>query len=233
MDFYNGIALLQEGDDFPDPHFGPKDEPIAIGLNLKPTLMLKAYRRGLFAWSVNPVGWWSPDPRAIFETDGFHVSKSLRKKIKRSPFRVTMDRDFWGVMKGCALPRAFHERTWVTREFMDAFWELHRAGYAHSVECWSEDTLVGGVFGVAVNGFFSAETMFSRATDGSKIALYYLLETVRAAGFTLFDIQILTPHTASLGAIEISRWQYLKRLHSALEQPVEPLNAREIIPGGS
>lgn len=229
MEFYHGIALLQENDDFPDPRLGPKDEPIAIGLNLTPALMLQGYRRGLFAWSVNPVTWWSPDPRAIFEPDGFHVSGSLRKKLNRNPFRVTMDYDFRGVMQGCAMRRRSGERTWVTREFKDAFWALHQAGYAHSVECWSKDGLVGGVFGVAVNGFFSAETMFSLAADASKIALYYLLETARASGFTLFDIQLLTPHTVSLGAIEISRVRYLKRLRDAMEQTVEPLNAREII----
>jgi leucyl/phenylalanyl-tRNA--protein transferase len=112
---------------------------------------------------------------------------------------------------------------------MGAFLTLHEMGYAHSVECWQDTRLVGGVFGVALNGFFSAETMFSLATDASKIALYYLLDTVRAAGFTLFDIQLLSPHTASLGAIEISRASYLKRLRRALEQPVTPLTAREII----
>lgn len=231
MRYHNHIAILESGDDFPDPLHGPTDEPVAIGFELTPELMLRAYRRGLFAWSVNPVTWWSPHPRAIFELDGFHVSRSLRKKMKRHPFRVTLDYDFETVMAGCALPRRSGEQTWVTREFRDAFWTLHQMGYAHSVECWSENGVVGGVFGVAINGFFSAETMFSLAKDASKVALYYLLETARAAGFTLFDIQLLSPHTASLGAVEITRAQYLRRLRRALAHTVEPLTAREIIPG--
>ncbi|MDL1896306.1 leucyl/phenylalanyl-tRNA--protein transferase [Anaerolineae bacterium CFX7] len=232
MRYYNQIAVLDQGDDFPDPLYGPTDEPVAVGFELTPKLMLRAYARGLFAWSVHPVTWWSPHPRAIFEMDGFYVSRSLRKKMKRAPFRVTLDHDFWGVMQGCALPRRSGERTWVTREFMGAFLTLHAQGYAHSVECWNGAALVGGVFGVALNGFFSAETMFSRATDASKIALYYLLETLRAAGFALFDIQLLTPHTASLGAREISRAAYLRRLKRALTQTPAPLTRREIVAGG-
>lgn len=228
MVYYQGIALLEEGDEFPDPRAGPGDEPIAIGLELTPALMLAGYRRGLFAWSVNPATWWSPDPRAIFEMNGLHVSKSLRKKIRRRAFRVTMDNAFAGVVQGCALPRASGERTWVTPEFRRAFMRLHEMGYAHSVECWRGDELVGGVFGVGISGFFSAETMFSTATDASKVALYYLLEILRARGFALLDIQLLTPHTRSLGAVEIARTEYLERLTRALAQKAELLRAGEI-----
>jgi leucyl/phenylalanyl-tRNA--protein transferase len=228
MMIHHGTVLLQAGDPFPDPSNGPKDEPVAIGLELSPQLMLAGYRKGLFAWSAHPATWWSPDPRAIFEMDGFHVSKSLRKKIRRRPFRVTMDEAFMDVVEGCAQPRASGQRTWVTHEFRRAFRELHAMGYAHSVESWQVNALVGGVLGVAINGFFSAETMFSRATDASKIALYYLLETLRASGFALFDIQELSPHTASLGAIEISRAEYLARLERALQVQVQPLGKREI-----
>jgi leucyl/phenylalanyl-tRNA--protein transferase len=228
MMLYPGTVLLHAGDPFPDPLNGPKDEPVAIGLELSPELMLAGYCKGLFAWSVNPVTWWSPDPRAIFELDGFRVSKSLRKKIKRRAFRVTMDEAFVDVVAGCAQTRTSGQRTWVTREFRRAFRELHEMGYAHSVESWQGGELVGGVLGVAIHGFFSAETMFSRATDASKIALYDLLETLRATGFVLFDIQELSPHTASLGAIEISRAEYLARLERALQVQVQPLGKREI-----
>ena len=227
MIFYQGIALLQAGDDFPDPRDGPGNDPVAIGLELAPALMLKGYQRGLFAWSDRPVSWWSPEPRAIFELDGFHVSHSLRKKLRRAPFRVTLDRAFLQVVNGCAMPRK-HEGTWVTREFRRAFLQLHEMGFAHSVECWAGDALVGGVFGVAINGFFSAETMFSRVTDASKVGLYYLIETLRASGFGLLDIQMLTPHTKSLGAIEISRDEYLRRLERALAMRPEPLSPRDI-----
>ena len=216
MRYYKGIPVLEHGEPLPDPRASPGDEPAALGFELTPALMLEGYRKGLFAWTVNPVTWWSPDPRAVFDLDGLHVSRSLRKKIKRAQFRVTIDRAFFGVMQGCALPRKSGERTWVTREFMRAFMPLHQQGFAHSVECWQDEALVGGVFGVGIDGFFSAETMFSLVTDASKIALYYLVEALRAAGFVLLDIQMLTPHTASLGAYEISRDEYLARLKIAL-----------------
>ncbi len=216
MLFNHGIAILQAGDEFPDPRNGPKDDPIAIGLELSPALMLKGYRQGLFAWSANPVTWWSPDPRAIIPLDGLRVSKRLARKIKAQPFQVTMDMAFNQVVEQCAQPRHRGDGVWITQEFRTAFSELHALGYAHSVECWQKENLVGGIFGVAVNRFFSAESMFHTATDASKIALFYLMEHLREAGFQLFDIQMLTPHTQSLGALEISRDAYLQRLDYAL-----------------
>lgn len=219
MVFYSGIAILQPGDKFPDPRNGPKDEPVAVGLELTPELMLVGYRKGLFAWSVNPVTWWSPDPRAIIPPDELHVSKRLARKIRARAFRVTIDQAFDQVVRQCALPRQRGDGVWITREFREAFSTLFAMGYAHSVECWQNDQLVGGVFGVAINGFFSAESMFHSATDASKIALYYLIENLREAGFQLFDIQILSPHTKSLGARETSRDSYLNRLERAVNAP--------------
>lgn len=213
---YNGIVLLDRGDAFPDPHDGPKDEPVAIGLELSPGLMLAGYRKGLFAWSANPVTWWSPDPRAIVPLDGFHVSRRLARTMRARPFEVTVDRAFGQVVEACAQPRHRGDGVWITPEFRDAFGQLFQMGYAHSVECWYGETLAGGVFGVAVNGFFSAESMFHVETDASKIALYYLLKLLRENGFRLFDIQMLTAHTESLGGVEITRKEYLERLEEAV-----------------
>ncbi len=223
MMYYRSIAILERGDEFPDPRTGPKDEPVAIGLELAPELMVKGYREGLFAWSANPVTWWSPDPRAIIPLDGMYISKRLARKIKTRPFQISLDRAFHRVVEQCARPRHRGDGVWITQEFRDAFAELYALGYAHSVECWQENKLVGGIFGVAVGGFFSAESMFHTATDASKLALYYLLEILRRANFQLFDIQMLTPHTESLGAIEISRDAYLTRLHHARQVIPMPL----------
>lgn len=216
MIYHHGIAILEEGDDFPDPRSGPAQEPIAVGFRLTPELMLAGYRRGLFAWSVNPVTWWSPDPRAIIPLDGMHVSRRLARKLRTSPFTVTLDRAFAQVVRHCAMPRHRGDGVWITQEFRAAFAALFERGSAHSVECWQGERLVGGVFGVAVNGFFSAESMFHVETDASKIALYYLVQTLRKTGFQLLDIQMLTPHTAWLGAIEITRASYLARLERAI-----------------
>jgi leucyl/phenylalanyl-tRNA--protein transferase len=228
MNYIGGIAILEKGDDFPDPAVGPENYPVAIGQELNPRLIIEAYRRGIFAWSAYPVTWWSPDPRAIIPLDGFHTSRSLARKIKKKPFRVTIDHGFEEVVKGCALPRWYGDETWITEDFFDSFLELHRLGYAHSVECWKDDRVVGGVFGIAVNGFFSAESMFYEETDASKIALYYLVQSLCEAGFSLLDIQVLTDHTLSLGGIEIPRSDYLLLLKRAISIQAAPLYKRII-----
>ena len=224
MQYIDGIAILDEDDDFPDPRSGPADEPTAVGLILNAELMLRAYRKGLFAWTSEPVTWWSPDPRAIIKLDELHVSKRLARKIRQAPFIVTADQAFVDVLYGCGAPREEENETWITDEFVDCFGELFQKGYAHSVECWKGNTLVGGVFGVAIGGFFSAESMFHKVTDASKIALYYLVESLKHSGFTLLDIQVLTPHTESLGGILIPRTYYLRRLKEAIKLNTLPFN---------
>jgi leucyl/phenylalanyl-tRNA--protein transferase len=216
MIFHQGIAILRPGDEFPDPLHGPKNEPVAVGFELTPELMLAGYRRGLFAWSVNPVTWWSPDPRAIIPLDGLYVSKRLARRIRQGAFQITMDAAFEEVVQLCSYPRHRGDGVWITAEFRGAFAKLFEMGHAHSVECWEGARIVGGVFGVSIGGFFSAESMFHRATDASKIALFYLMEYLRTNGFSLFDIQLLTAHTESLGAIEVTREEYLERLREAL-----------------
>ncbi|MEW6210937.1 MAG: leucyl/phenylalanyl-tRNA--protein transferase [Acidobacteriota bacterium] len=226
MRYVGFIAVLDKGDDFPDPARGPENLPLAMGRELTPRLMMRAYRKGIFAWSSYPVMWWSPDPRAIMPLDGFHASRSLAAKMKRRPFRVTLDCAFEEVVRGCAVPRWEGDETWITGDFIESFNDLHRRGHAHSVECWADDRLVGGVFGIAINGFFSAESMFHRETDASKIALFHLTQLLRESGFSLMDIQVLTPHTRSLGGREIPRADYLSRLKQALRVQPAPINKR-------
>lgn len=230
---YRGIAILNPGDEFPDPRLGPRDDPVAVGFELTPELMLAGYRKGLFAWSVNPVTWWSPDPRAILPLDQFHVSGRLARKIRTRPFRVTMDVGFAKVVEQCAKPRSAVNGVWITPEFVRAYIALYERGYAHSVECWHADLLVGGVFGVAVNGFFAAESMFHVETDASKIALHYLLQELKASGFQLLDIQMLTPHTRSLGAREVARSRYLSMLESALQPNAVHLGPGTLVQGNT
>ena len=203
--------------------FGPDAELyglVDVGGELSPERLLHAYRNGIFPWYDDPlpVCWWSPDPRAIFELDGLHVSRRLARTVRSGKFELTINQDFAGVMNGCA--DRPDEGTWITPAMLRAYQELHRLGHAHSVEVWQEGELVGGVYGVAIGGFFAAESMFHGRTDASKVGLIFLFEHLRSRGFTLFDTQILTPHTASLGAIEIPRQDYLRRLRQAIKQPV-------------
>ena len=188
---------------------------VAVGGDLRPETLLRAYRNGVFPWfsEGDPILWWSPDPRAIFEFDRFYLSRRLMRTIRAGKFHLTINRAFPDVLRGCAE----RERTWITNDMFDAYALMHRLGHAHSIEAWLGDELVGGVYGVALGGFFSGESMFHRARDASKVALTYLLEYLKVRGFTLFDSQVVTEHTARLGAIEIPRAEYLLRLKKALE----------------
>jgi leucyl/phenylalanyl-tRNA--protein transferase len=192
---------------------------IAIGGDLHSQRLIQAYRCGVFPWydENQPICWWSPDPRAIFELDGLHVSRRLGRTLRSGRFTHTVDRDFAGVIRGCAQDRT--DGTWIMPEMIEAYEELHARGYAHSLEVWQEGELAGGVYGVAIGGFFAGESMFTRRRDASKIALVHLMERLRQRGFRLFDIQFLTEHTTRLGAVEIPRSQYLSRLREALSIP--------------
>jgi leucyl/phenylalanyl-tRNA---protein transferase len=198
---------------------------VCIGGELSPEWLLDAYQHGLFPWplihGVDEPQWWSPDPRAIFELDGFHVSRRLGETLHSGRFRVTSDQDFAGVIHGCATAGDRRGKTWLTPEMIAAYQELHRLGHAHSVEAWSGEELAGGVYGVAIGGFFAGESMFFRQRDASKVALFHLVQHLQERGYQLFDIQQLTDHTASLGAVEISRAEYLPRLAAALQRPIE------------
>jgi leucyl/phenylalanyl-tRNA--protein transferase len=189
---------------------------LAVGGDLRPETLLAAYRHGVFPWydEGDPILWWSPEPRAIFELDGFHISRRLRRTLRSGRFKVTINRDFAGVIRGCAKGR--EEGTWITGAMIEAYKTLHRLRHAHSVEVWHDEQLAGGIYGVAVAGLFAGESMFTRVRDASKVALVHLVDRLHDRGFQLFDIQFLTEHTKSLGAVEIPRAEYLRRLQLAL-----------------
>src|SRR5262249_55206426 len=191
---------------------------VAVGGDLRPERLLTAYRRGIFPWfdEYGPVLWWSPDPRAVFELDGFHVPRRLRRTIRSGRFTVTVNRDFAGVLRGCADRPG--EGTWLTPDMVAAYQALHGLGHAHSVEVWHEGALAGGLYGVALGGLFAGESMFTRVRDASKVALAFVVDRLRERGFELFDIQFVTEHTGRLGAVEIPRKEYLARLRRALRR---------------
>ena len=206
---------------FPDHRSANREGLLALGGDLSVPRLLLAYRSGIFPWTDDPLTWWSPDPRAIFEIEKFHPPKRLETKLRRHPFELTIDRDFNTVILACAEPSRGRESTWISPRFIEAYKELHRQGHAHSVEVWQNEKLVGGIYGIAIHGLFAGESMFHRVTDASKIALCHLMSHLHAQKFELFDTQVLSPLTARLGAIEIRRRDYLERLASALRNSAQ------------
>ena len=212
------IAIRDNRLRFPSPDLADSEGLVAIGGDLSVPRLLLAYGSGIFPWTVDPITWWSPEPRAIFELDHFHVSHSLAKVIRQGAFRVTVDRAFGRVMKGCAAPAPGRRSTWISPEFVAAYGQLHEQGHAHSLECLQGRLLVGGIYGVTVGGLFAGESMFHRVSNASKVALFHLIEHLRRQGFVLFDIQMLTPITTQLGGVTIPRKEYLRRLAQAVEK---------------
>lgn len=201
--------------DFPDPESADEDGLVGVGGSLHVENLIKAYSMGIYPWTADPVSWWSPDPRAIIEVGQLHVGRSLRRFIKRHIFEISFNRDFDSVIRQCSIDRP--GGTWIEPSIRDAYIELHREGVAHSVEIWDKGELVGGLYGVAINGLFAGESMFSRKSNASKLALFALMDKLVQSGFKLFDIQMLTPVTEAMGGVEISRTEYLSRLRSAME----------------
>lgn len=204
----------------PDPSTSdPGKELVALGADLEPGTLLAAYRTGLFPMPVDPnrrrskIAWYSPDPRGIIPLDGLKVSKSLRASCRR--FDVEMNADFRGVMERCADPD--RQGRWITKEFVDAYVRLADLGWAESVEVSLDGELVGGLYGVRINGFFAGESMFHDVRDASKVALVHLVDHLAACGATLLDTQWQTDHLASLGAIEVSRQDYVQLLAQAIQ----------------
>jgi leucyl/phenylalanyl-tRNA--protein transferase len=196
-----------------------------IGGKLNEHWVLNAYRQGIFPWplidgNTQILAWFSPDPRAIVELDALYVSRRLARRIRSGIFRTTCDENFDAVIRGCAAPRRAESLTWITPQMVSVYRRLHRLGHAHSVEVWNESRLVGGIYGIAIGGFFAGESMFHRQRDASKVALVALVAHLRARGFELFDIQQTTSHAVSMGATELSRDQFLARLRHAIKQPV-------------
>jgi leucyl/phenylalanyl-tRNA--protein transferase len=193
---------------------------VGLGGRLEPDTLIAAYGSGIFPWSSDPVlTWWSPDPRAIFDLGSWCAHRTIARSVRRGGWRFTIDRDFEGVMRACGEPDAERPSTWITDEFVRAYGELHRRGLAHSVEVWEGEALVGGLYGVALGGFFGGESMFRRRTDASKAAVAHLVQRLRACGFSLLDAQVPTPHLERLGAVSIPRAEYLVRLRAALAVP--------------
>jgi leucyl/phenylalanyl-tRNA--protein transferase len=208
---------------FPDPNRSSPEGIVAVGGDLAPEKLLDAYRHGIFPWpqsGIEPMLWWSPDPRAILPLDGFYASQRLLRRIRSGQFTVTRDQAFREVMNGCATGPGREEGTWITPEIIDAYTLLHELGHAHSVEVWEAGELVGGTYGIAIGGLFAAESMFHRVRDASKVALFSLVEHLNAQGYQLLDVQQWTPHTGSLGVIEVRRRQYLKRLAEVVDMNV-------------
>ncbi len=187
---------------------------LAAGGDLSPERLMTAYRRGIFPWyeEGQPILWWSPDPRAIIPVDGLHISRSLQKRLRRDDYRVSFDTAFAEVVRACAAPRKGSDGTWITTEMQRAYIELHHLGIAHSAEVWNlEGELIGGLYGVMLEKVFAGESMFSRARDGSKIAMVYLAEWLRLRGVEAIDCQLPNPHLMRMGAVEIPREEFIRR----------------------
>ena len=198
---------------FPDPNQADADGFVAYGADLAPARLLDAYAHGIFPWfnsDSHPVVWWSPDPRAVLPPAQLRISKSLAKRLKSHCYRVTVDTAFAEVIAGCAAPRATGEGTWITRSMEAAYMKLHELGFAHSVEAWRDDALVGGLYGVSLGRLFFGESMFSRRPDASKVALAHLARQADAWRFPLIDCQIMNDHLRSLGAVTMPRAQFLR-----------------------
>jgi leucyl/phenylalanyl-tRNA---protein transferase len=191
-------------------------------IHLTPEILLAAYSQGVFPMA-HPDGliyWYSPDPRAVLPLDSLHVSRSLRRTVRRGIFDIRMDTAFEDVLDACAQPNRGRQETWISAEIADAYNRLHSLGYAHSVEAWRGENLVGGLYGVSLRGLFAGESMFSRERDASKVALYYLTHHLRERKFLLLDVQFQTSHLERLGAIEIPRYRYLEFLRQAMAMDV-------------
>jgi leucyl/phenylalanyl-tRNA--protein transferase len=219
------LTWLERDDPFPPVETALRDPNglLCAGADLSAERLLAAYRRGIFPWysGDEPILWWSPDPRMVLFCDELKVSRSLAKSMRNRGYRVTVDGCFEEILSGCSASRKDGAGTWLGKEMRKAYLALHRAGHAHSFETWQGDALVGGLYGVAIGRAFFGESMFSRATDASKVALVRLAETLRERGTPLIDCQQRTPLLASLGAREIPRRQFLRRL-AALVNYAEP-----------
>jgi leucyl/phenylalanyl-tRNA--protein transferase len=216
------VNWLDERIAFPPHSAASEDGLIAVGGDLSVPRLLAAYRHGIFPWfgEGDPILWWSPDPRLILEPAGLKITRSLRAVIRKGRYTVTFDTAFSRVIHACATtPRGDEVGTWILPEVETAYTTLHHLGYAHSAEAWDAGELVGGLYGVALGGCFFGESMFSRKPDASKVALAALVDLLRSRGYGLIDCQVTTAHLLSLGAREVSRSEFLRRLDEALQFP--------------
>lgn len=230
------ISWLETADSFP-PLEQALSEPnglLCAGGDLSAQRIIQAYRQGIFPWFAagEPILWWSPDPRMTLAPCEFKISRSLLKTLRNGNYQIRLDHDFKAVIRACArTPRPGQNGTWITAEMQAAYVTLFELGYAHTVETWVDDTLVGGLYGLAIGKMFYGESMFAHQTDASKIALAHLTAFLDEQGYGLIDCQMNTPHLASLGAREIPREQFIKRLRELIDIP--PLNGRWPVDGAS
>ena len=207
---------------FPDPSTAPGDFPLAAGGDLSPERLLFAYSLGIFPWysEDEPILWWSPDPRMVLFPDNLKISRSLKKVLKNKGFTVKFDTNFEEVIKSCAyVPRPGQDGTWLNADMIDAYIELHKLGYAHSVETYLDGKLVGGLYGIALGGTFFGESMFHKVSDASKVAFVHLVRKLKELDFDMIDCQQSTPHMARFGAVEIPRKEFLEKLSKSLKKP--------------
>ena len=218
------VLLDPETPDFPNPTSAAKDPDglLAVGGNLAPSTILNAYSMGIFPWynDQDPILWWSPSIRCVIYPDQLHISKSLKKYIRKHPFSVTIDRSFHQVIRACA-ERGNSRDTWITSDMISAYTELHSLGHAHSLEVWENKRLIGGIYGLAVGAVFCGESMFSHATNGSKIAMLYLCQHLDAKGFKLLDCQLANEHLLTMGGQTMKRGDFLSQLAALREQRID------------
>lgn len=206
---------------FPPPAYAEPDGLVAVGGDLGPDRLLLAYRTGIFPWFSpgDPILWWSPDPRFVMKPQDIKISKSMKQVINRGTFRITYNQAFEQVISNCkSIPRDGQPGTWITIEMKRAYCHLHELGYAHSVEAWQEDELVGGLYGVSLGGAFFGESMFSRVSNASKAAFIHLAQYLQTLDFSLIDCQMYTAHLESLGASNMDRDQFLNILEDEMDR---------------
>jgi leucyl/phenylalanyl-tRNA--protein transferase len=222
------LKWLERDDPFPAPETALRNPNglLCAGADLSPGRLLDAYRQGIFPWysGDEPILWWSPDPRMVLFCDELKVPRSLAKSVRNKGYQVTADRCFEEILVNCSKSRKDGAGTWLGRDMRRAYLALHRAGHAHSFETWQGDALVGGLYGIAIGRAFYGESMFTRATDASKVALVALVATLRGRGCPMIDCQQRTPLLASLGAREIPRRQFLRRVAALVNYPEPPGN---------
>ena len=198
------------------------DGLLAAGGNLHSGTLINAYSHGIFPWysEPDPILWWSPDPRCILAPAEVHISRSMNKELRKQRFSISWDTAFEQVMRACGQPRSYSDETWVSEEMICAYYQLHEEGFAHSIEIWCDNELVGGLYGIALGGVFFGESMFSTTTNSSKFAFISLCQQLHQAGFSLIDCQVESDHLLSLGAYTITREDFQQRLNQAIKQEI-------------
>ena len=225
------VFTLSKRNTFPPAHLAIKEGLLAVGGDLSVDRLLVAYRNGIFPWYAegDPILWWSPDPRLVLYPEELRISKSLRRVVNKKTFQITFDRAFEAVIRGCAeAKRSYGDGTWITDEMLEAYCMLHHHGYAHSVEAWQADTLVGGLYGVILGRVFFGESMFSCVSNSSKVAFAKLVENLRRMKFKLIDCQVKTDHLIRFGAREIPRKVFLEQINTAVD--MKPIHWRALHP---